>query len=937
MNIFNCGENDDSFNGYIIYMKTEKDEIIPFLSRKKLDFGEVFRINEVIEYNLTDEKYLEERLMPKLYTVLGYEWFFDNKKALQNKINNDFILYLRNFTQGSVSNRWCKMYEHLPFRCVPIFKDKKIIDLYYYLFNRKDNKPEKVANISTIKDYIEKIYLTKVIDDKEIYTDGFGNNIIRSNVFCYYEKTETIDDTIKKKIENFREAIKLKNSEKLFLLSEVSDIYDKEFYNFKDIILRIKSVNSKGDLDNFSVDKIDISITPKTKEMVLYNPNYNLFKYMNWHSISFYFKGKDFKDYEMTIFNLNKNHNWLTFTGCICETHYDEYQINLKNVETPVLDAIKAVYEAKIEKELLEGNEIKPLNLKEDCIQGHKLTDEESTKMQWQEEARAAQQVKECEEALLGQIGEHIGINHNKMPTITSIQTINIKNTNGVVSAIDFIPDSFSIESSTEQTDYESNNPCVLPDGVAKAIVISNSDKIFSFGAPTGFGIPNYWAEMQVLCSADNGKDYWITFSAGDYNTKLERKYFANTLKITGHWHSMEIKEVKEKKVEKMLYPKRVEDIFSGILYGSNHTTYMKDIESLTIDEENKIFIIDLKGQHEYISPYDYNYDIKLSAFDKIKGNYTIQIFLDRDYDDIKSEITSVGSRIIGHFKEIKINDDKLYISKEEAEKHTIKVENTLYSPEECGKALKEMLTRFIENNKCNSRRNELFDIIEEVINTSLGELTYDNNGNKIKEEKSMFDNIFEKYSFGEIKDSRVAYTPFGIGFKDSAGDYVVYKEGKGNNVGKDMNMDVPLYKMPVAVKDVKKGDIIVNSAVGNNCYLLVQDIAENGIVVIDPMDKTVKTIVPETNLFNFAFYVKVMCPFNMESMGVDESNPFGNLMPFMFMSKDKDNDMFKYMMLMQMCGQKEFNPMMFMMMDKGNDDMFKYMMFMQMNNNTDK
>ena len=155
--------------------------------------------------------------------------------------------------------------------------------------------------------------------------------------------------------------------------------------------------------------------------------------------------------------------------------------------------------------------------------------------------------------------------------------------------------------------------------------------------------------------------------------------------------------------------------------------------------------------------------------------------------------------------------------------------------------------------------------------------------------------------------------------------------------IGKDMNMGVPLYKMPVAVKDVKKGDIIVNSAIGNNCYLLVQDIAENGIVVIDPMDKTVKTIVPETNLFNFAFYVKVMCPFNMESMGVDESNPFGNLMPFMFMSKDKDNDMFKYMILMQMCGQKEFNPMMFMMMDKENDDMFKYMMLMQMNNNTDK
>lgn len=914
LNIFNCGENGDSFHGYIIYMKNEKDEIIPFLSSEKLGFGEVFKVNEVIEYNLTNDSYLEEKLIPKNYTVLGYEFIFYTRKELLDKIYNDYILYLHKFTQLSVSNRWCKLYEHFPFKCVPIFEARKLIDLYYYLFNRKDNKPEKVANIKTIKDYIEKIYLTKTIDGNEIYTDEFGNNIIRNDVICYYEKTKTIDDinnTIKKKMEDFKKAIKSENSEKLFLLKEVSDIY-RGFYNFKDVILRIKSFNSKGDIDNFSVDKIDVSINPNTRDMTLYNPSYTLFKYISWHSISFYFKGKDFKDYEMTIFNLNINRNLLTFNGCICETHYDEYQINLKNVETPVLDAIKAVYDAKIEKELFEGNELKPLNLKEDCIQGHKMTNEESAKMQWQEEARAAQQVKECKEALLKQVDEYLGINHNKMPTITSIQAINIKNTNGVVSAITFIPGSFSIDSSTEQTDYTSNNPCALPERPEKAFIVSNSDKTFSFETYTEFGIPNYWVEVQVLCSADNGKNYWMTFSVEDYNTRLERKYLANSLKIIGHWYSMEIKEVKEQKVDKMHYPRKIENIHDGILYSSNHTTYMKDITSLTIDEENNIFTIDLKGQHEYISPYDYNYDIKLSAFNKIRGNYTIQIILDRDYDDIKSEITPEGSRIIGHFKKIKVND-KLTISQEEAEKYSINGDYTsLYTQDE---------------------------IIEEVLNTQLGKLTYDNNGNKIKEEKSMFDNIFEKYSFGEIKDNRVAYTPFGIGFKDSAGDYVVYKEGKGNNIGKDMNMDVPLYKMPVAVKDVKKGDIIVNSAVGNNCYLLVQDIAENGIVVIDPMDKTVKTIVPETNLFNFAFYVKVMCPFNMESMGMDENNPFGNLMPFMFMSKDKDNDMFKYMMLMQMCGQKEFNPMMFMMMNKGNDDMFKYMMLTQMNNNnnTDK
>ena len=70
-----------------------------------------------------------------------------------------------------------------------------------------------------------------------------------------------------------------------------------------------------------------------------------------------------------------------------------------------------------------------------------------------------------------------------------------------------------------------------------------------------------------------------------------------------------------------------------------------------------------------------------------------------------------------------------------------------------------------------------------------------------------------------------------------------------------------------------------------------------------------------------------------MDTIKPNESNPFGNLLPFMLMGKDnKSDNYFKYLMMMQMCGNTQFNPMMFMLMDKdGDNDFFKYMLMMQM------
>lgn len=206
------------------------------------------------------------------------------------------------------------------------------------------------------------------------------------------------------------------------------------------------------------------------------------------------------------------------------------------------------------------------------------------------------------------------------------------------------------------------------------------------------------------------------------------------------------------------------------------------------------------------------------------------------------------------------------------------------------------------------------------------------------EENNSMFDNIFNKYSFGKVNDNRIAYTTEGLAFRDSAGDYIVYKDGTGINMNQ-FKIDVPLFKMPVPLKDIQPGDIIVHFAVGNNAYLLVEEVKDNGIVVIDPQDKTRKEIVPEkSSIFGFDFIPKVIAPITADAIKANEENPFGNLLPFLMMSDNSNNNNDMMMFMMMQNGGFEFNPMMLMMMDKSdNNDWVKYLIMSQMINPTTK
>lgn len=196
--------------------------------------------------------------------------------------------------------------------------------------------------------------------------------------------------------------------------------------------------------------------------------------------------------------------------------------------------------------------------------------------------------------------------------------------------------------------------------------------------------------------------------------------------------------------------------------------------------------------------------------------------------------------------------------------------------------------------------------------------------------------NIFKNFNFGELKTPSIAYSFNGIAFRGVDGDYCVYNvdTDEATNVS-DLVIDVPLYTIPVSKDSLKKGDIIMHK----NCFYIVKANI-NTIETIDPIGGTIQFLIPEKSIFNFNYFTKVISPFSMIGNTANEANPFGNILPFMLMNKDENNnDMFKYLAMFSFMGNGDSNinqmlPFIFMSEDKEINPML--MMMLAQNFNTD-
>lgn len=202
------------------------------------------------------------------------------------------------------------------------------------------------------------------------------------------------------------------------------------------------------------------------------------------------------------------------------------------------------------------------------------------------------------------------------------------------------------------------------------------------------------------------------------------------------------------------------------------------------------------------------------------------------------------------------------------------------------------------------------------------------------KENDTMMKGI--NFDFGPCGNT-VRLSMYGMAIQNLNGEWVSYNPDSREIINVDVfNMadgGKYMYKMPVAIADVKIGDIVIH----NRVPMFVTAVNENGTFeVTDVRAGEAKTVIPTRSPFGFNFMTKIVSLFN-GLMTPDKNNPFGNMWMFAMMSGDKNFDMKDMLMISMMTGNSDFignmNPMMLMfMMDDKNEKNDWLMPLMLMN-----
>ena len=218
---------------------------------------------------------------------------------------------------------------------------------------------------------------------------------------------------------------------------------------------------------------------------------------------------------------------------------------------------------------------------------------------------------------------------------------------------------------------------------------------------------------------------------------------------------------------------------------------------------------------------------------------------------------------------------------------------------------------------------NTIYDIIDEIKQTA-GVGLFDN-----KKGKNDMKNVFN-FDFGPVESECIRMSMYGLAVKNVDGVFVSYDAAAGRLVDVDIlnfNGNKFLYKMPVAIKDVKVGDIIVHM----RRPVFVTDVQQNSITAVDPHDGEMKTVLLTRSPFGFDFATKVV-NFLGDFTAATPDNPFGNMWMFMMMDDNNDNNKSNLLPLMMMAqGNVNMNPMMMYMMMQDKDDMKDFLPYMMM------
>ena len=201
----------------------------------------------------------------------------------------------------------------------------------------------------------------------------------------------------------------------------------------------------------------------------------------------------------------------------------------------------------------------------------------------------------------------------------------------------------------------------------------------------------------------------------------------------------------------------------------------------------------------------------------------------------------------------------------------------------------------------------------------------------KEEEDNKMNNKIFN-FDFGPIKSDNVRMSMYGLAVKNRSGNYVAWDKENESIMDVDIlnfNGDGLMYKVPVPIKDIKDGDIIIH----NRVPMFVVEVYEKTLGVIDVYSGEKKNIILSKSPFGFDFATKVVSIMDFGAMNDDapsEDNPFGNMWPLLMLN---DSGSIDPMALAFMCAGKGdcANPMMMyaLLASKGNNDNLLPLMLM--------
>lgn len=193
-------------------------------------------------------------------------------------------------------------------------------------------------------------------------------------------------------------------------------------------------------------------------------------------------------------------------------------------------------------------------------------------------------------------------------------------------------------------------------------------------------------------------------------------------------------------------------------------------------------------------------------------------------------------------------------------------------------------------------------------------------------------DNKIFNFDFGPIKGDNIRMSMYGLAIKNRDGNYVAWDKANENIMNVDIlnfSGDGLMYKMPVAIKDIKDGDIVIH----NKVPMFVLEVFEKSLDVIDIYSGERKSIIPAKSPFNFDFATKVISLIDFSAMGGDTpsaDNPFGNMWPLLMLGDSGSID--PMMLALIYAGKGDCaNPMMMyaLMASKGNNDNLLSLMLM--------